>query len=189
MDGDGTCAIVAPVGTDDPLRLRSLTTADAAALHRIYGHDETARFLSFVAKSRSEVEDVLRVVETDHATRPRTVHHYAAELDGDVVGVGRLGQGKDWIGHPAPDHVTLGFALRHDRTGRGLGRLLVAALEERAWAIEDADVLWGAVDPDNHASARVLLARGFEHVATTDHQVRHGVRRPSDVYVTRRPSS
>jgi hypothetical protein len=117
---DGTCAVVTPVGTDDPLRLRPLTTADAAALHRIHGDDETARFLSFPAKSRSEVDDALRVVETDHATRPRTVHHYAVELDGDVVGVGRLGRGGPARSSgPRPRDPRVRPAPRPDRAGSG----------------------------------------------------------------------
>jgi RimJ/RimL family protein N-acetyltransferase len=80
--------------------------------------------------------------------------------DGDVVGWADAFPVSEW---PTLAHVGgLGIGVRADWRGRGLGRRLLEACIERAWAAGLARIELAA-RADNHAAIRLYEAAGFRH--------------------------
>jgi RimJ/RimL family protein N-acetyltransferase len=153
-------------GTRGRLRLRELGVGDVGALHRVYGDADATRFLSFEPRSREDVERIVARIVTDALATPRLEYALGVECTGDrtMIGVARLAVGDHKSGQ-------VGFALRPDQWGRGLGTEAVGALLELAFGRLHLHRVWGARSPDNLASARLMTALGMAEEGRIRHHV------------------
>jgi ribosomal-protein-alanine N-acetyltransferase len=148
------------------VRLRELGIGDVDALHGVYGDAEATRFLSFEPRSREDVERIVERIVAGALATPRLEYALAVETTADraMIGVARLAVGEHRSGQ-------VGFALRPDHWGRGLGTEAVGALLELAFGRLRLHRVWGARSPDNVASARLMTALGMAEEGRIRHHV------------------
>lgn len=96
------------------------------------------------------------------ARRARGFPVLVAETGDGVQGYASYGPFRDWDGYAATVEHSLYIDAR--ARGRGLGRLLMAALIERARAA-GLHAMIGGIDADNAVSIRLHRALGFAEVA------------------------
>jgi L-amino acid N-acyltransferase len=90
----------------------------------------------------------------------------AFEADGTLAGFASYGAFRAW---PAYKYsVEHSVYIRPDRRGRGLGKLLLAAIVEAARQ-RDFHMLVGGIDSANAASIRLHVSLGFTHCASIKH--------------------
>lgn len=115
--------------------------------------------MSFEPRTRDHVENTIANVVEMAAHKPRTDYSPAAMHPGDeLVAFARLAVD---VGHPLKNSAQIGFALRADQWGRGLGAEMVGLLLRLG--VEQLGVyrIWGARSPHNTASARVMTKAGM----------------------------
>ncbi|MFC3996536.1 GNAT family N-acetyltransferase [Nocardiopsis sediminis] len=138
------------------LRLRELRPADVTGLLAVYGDEAATRHLSFEPRTFDQCEAIIRSAAADATVKPRTVYMQAvADTTDDLVGAARLGIDE------RPHSGQIGFALRPEVWGRGLGAELVGLLLTFGFAELELNRLWGARSPDNVASKRVMERAGM----------------------------
>jgi L-amino acid N-acyltransferase len=86
----------------------------------------------------------------------------AAVEDGSVLGYSTFGDFRAWHGYRHT--VEHSIYVRADRRRTGIGRILLAALIERATASR-AHAMVGAIEALNHASLALHAGQGFKEVA------------------------
>jgi phosphinothricin acetyltransferase len=87
----------------------------------------------------------------------------ACDGDGALLGFASYGTFRAW---PAFKYsVEHSVYVREDQRGKGLGKILLAGLVERATAAQ-LHVMVGAIDADNSASIALHLGMGFAHVGS-----------------------
>ncbi|MDI5966783.1 GNAT family protein [Streptomyces sp. SL13] len=149
-----------PVDIAGPrLQLREFTDEDAAAVLAIYGDAEATRHLSFAPRTPRQVEEIVARSIASAAARPRSEYAVAVTRAGaaaDVVGFARLA-----LDPHQQRAATIGFALRPDTWGAGLGTETVHLLCALAFDELGLHRLWAARAPLNTASARTLLRAGM----------------------------
>jgi [ribosomal protein S5]-alanine N-acetyltransferase len=152
------------------LRLREFTDKDVEAVFAVYGDAEATRHLSFEPRSREQVEAIVARSIVSATERPRTEYAVAvaraAADGGDVVGFARLA-----LDPHAQRAATIGFALRPDAWGAGLGTETVHLLCALAFDHLDLHRVWAARAPRNTASAHTLRRAGL----TEEGRIRHHV--------------
>lgn len=137
------------------LSLRELSQSDTDALYKVYGDATTVEHLSFTPRTLGQCAVVIDSAMKDAEAEPRTVYMLAVVHDGEFVGAARLA--KD----DRPHAAQIGFALRHDLWGRGLGTELVGLLLRLGFGELRLARIWGARSPDNPASAAVMNRVGM----------------------------
>lgn len=146
--------------TTSRLVLRELIAEDGPALLRLLRDADWRRFVS----DRGEVD--LAYAEAYIERGPRAGYQadgfslWAVDLLADGSFLGICGLIRREPGGP----VDLGFALLPEARGRGYAREAAGACLDHARRILGLTELLGFVDPANHASIRLLLTLGFEHV-------------------------
>lgn len=84
-----SAAVTLPTLTVGVVRLREFTIGDTDALHRVYGDPVATRHLSFDARSREQVAEVLAGIIARRQADPRTEYALAVErLPGALGGAG-----------------------------------------------------------------------------------------------------
>ncbi|SKA39005.1 Protein N-acetyltransferase, RimJ/RimL family [Marinactinospora thermotolerans DSM 45154] len=141
--------------TGDGLVLREFSRADLGGLHGVYGDEKTVTHLSFSARSKDGCLTIIDRAMEDAKADPRRVYLLAVTRGDRVVGVARLAR------EEYPHSASLGFALRADHWGRGLGTELVSLLLKFGFRDLGLYRLWGARAPENMASARVMERVGM----------------------------
>ncbi|GAA4887621.1 GNAT family N-acetyltransferase [Streptomonospora salina] len=138
------------------IRLRELAEGDAPGLERVYGDRDVTRHLTFPPRSPEQCADVVGSAMSHAAAEPRTIYLLAA-VDGTdtLIGVGRLGIDE----HPHSGQI--GFVLRADTRGRGVGGELVRLLLRLGFEELGLSRIWGARSPENAASQRVMAGAGM----------------------------
>ncbi|MDN3360132.1 GNAT family protein [Actinomadura sp. DC4] len=163
------------------LVLRELAEDDVDALHAIYGDPEVTTHLSFgEPRDRDQVAEILRRSIASATTDPRSEYALGIALSetGQLIGFARLAT--DPHQHLG---ATIGFALRQDQWGQGLGTESVQALMGLAFDKLGLHRLWAARAPLNTASHRTLIAAGMQEEGRIREHVRvRGVWRDSIVY-------
>jgi L-amino acid N-acyltransferase YncA len=139
------------------VRIRLATVVDLPAINDIYNY--------YVAHSTCTYQEELEPLAGREAwfvkhgpEHPATV---AVDPGGTVVGWGSLSPF-----HPRSAYrftVENSIYLRHDIRGRGVGRLMLADLIDRARAIGHHAIIAG-IDADQTASIGLHRRLGFEHV-------------------------
>lgn len=142
----------------DRLRLRRLHVSDAPALFEMLSHKEVARFTARKPLQRvGDAVDLLRNVGLDYATR-RAVRWAVCSLDDDRL-IGTVGL-HDWERYHR--HIAIGFDLRHEHWGKGLGSEMVTAVCAYAFDHLGVQRIEAHVMKGNRPSQRLLESIGFE---------------------------
>jgi [ribosomal protein S5]-alanine N-acetyltransferase len=160
------------------VRLREFTPDDADSLYKVYSDPDTTRHLSFEPKSREEAVSIVAAAMKAASVVPRTEYMLAVEgvSAGEMIGVGRLALGEHQSGQ-------IGFALRSDLWGLGMGKEIVRALQKLGFDYLDLHRIWGARSPVNFASARTMLGVGMiEEGTIRGHLFTRGAWRDSVVH-------
>jgi len=166
--------------TSARLQLSEMTTGDAIPVQAVYGSPAVTEHLSFEARSPEQITALVTGWTASARQNPRTEYALAVrEADhGPLIGVLRLAT------DPHQQRAaTVGFALRPDAWGQGLGtETLRLGL---ALAFEDLELhrVWAARAPLNTASDKTLLAAGFQREGVIrEHVHTRGAWRDSVVY-------
>ncbi len=139
----------------DRLLLRPLTLSDAEAFFRYRSLPEVCRFQSFQPKTRSEIEAFLRENESTPPNTPGSWRQLAICLrDGTLIGDVGLHTLDEW-------QLELGYTLAPEHQGKGYATEAVAAVLRQAFAVWNKHRVTASVDPENHASIRLLERLGF----------------------------
>jgi len=150
-----------PVSITGPrVALREFTHDDVNAVLAIYGDPVVTEHLSFEPRNRDQVTATLESVITAAKQDNRTEYSLAAVSteSGEVIGFARLAIDTQ---HPGQSSGQLGFALRADRWGQGLGAETVRLLLRLGFEQLGLHRLWGARSPDNAVSAQVMTKLGM----------------------------
>jgi RimJ/RimL family protein N-acetyltransferase len=161
-----SAGVTLPTLTAEAVRLREFTVGDIDALHRVYGDPAATRHLSFEPRTRDQVAEVIAGIVERRATVPRVEFALAVErLDRpDMIGMARLALSDN-------SSAQIGFALRPDQWGRGLGRQTVRLLLDLGFAHLGLHRVWGARAPDNEASRRLMVSMGMVEEGRIRHHV------------------
>jgi phosphinothricin acetyltransferase len=139
------------------VQVRDARPEDAAAIARIYNQGIEDRVATLETQLRTPEERAAWMA----ARGPRHPVLVAVDDAGEVVGWGSLNQ---FNPRAAYDHVAdFSVYVAREHRGRGVGRLLVQALEERARAIGFHKMVLAAF-PYNEAGMRLYERRGFRTV-------------------------
>ena len=137
------------------LLLRPLSLADADAFFRYRSLPEVCRFQSFQPKTLSEIEAFLRENESTPPNSSGTWRQLAICLrDGMQIGDVGLHTLDGW-------QLELGYTLAPEHQGKGYATAAVAAVLRQAFAVWNKHRVTASVDPENHASIRLLERLGF----------------------------
>jgi RimJ/RimL family protein N-acetyltransferase len=131
------------------LRLRRARGEDAEPLHAILGDPIAMRYWS--TPPHQDLDETRAWLANMIAAPNDRSDDFIVEHRGRVIGKAGC-----WR---LPE---IGFILRRDHWGQGLGREAVGAVVERAFAVHDIPALEADVDPRNEASLRLLQRLGFE---------------------------
>lgn len=149
-----------PVSITSPrLALREFRDDDVDALLAIYGDPKVAEHMSFEPRTREQVAGTIAHVTAAARQDPRVEYSLAGVLPGDeLVAFARLAVDTQ---HPGQSSGQLGFALRADQWGQGLGGEVVRLLLRLGFGELGLYRLWGARSPKNDRSARVMARAGM----------------------------
>jgi ribosomal-protein-alanine N-acetyltransferase len=139
------------------VKLRPFAPDDAEEVYRLYADKDAVRY--GYSPKMDDLADALKVIETTlELARSRTLFHWGvADLEHDrIVGHATL---LGW----APQHrrAELGYSVRKDLWGKGLGTDAAATLVGYAFEHLGLRRLEADVDPRNVSSLRVLEKLGF----------------------------
>ena len=139
------------------LRLRAFAARDVAEVYRLYADREAVRF--GYAPPMRNLDDAMRVIEeTIELARNRTVFHFGvADREHDLV----VGHATLFRWEREQRRAEIGYSIRRDRWGSGLGTEAAAALIAIAFARLDLRRIEADADPRNVGSIRVLEKLGF----------------------------
>ncbi|MEU4229640.1 GNAT family protein [Nonomuraea sp. NPDC026600] len=141
------------------LSIREFTPADVDALLAIYGDPQVAEHMSFDPRTRDQVENSIAGVMAAARAEPRMDYSLAAVLPSDdLVAFARIAID---VGHPLQSSAQIGFALRADRWGEGLGAEVVQLLLRLGFDELGVHRIWGARSRLNEVSARVMTKLGM----------------------------
>jgi ribosomal-protein-alanine N-acetyltransferase len=160
------------------LALRDFQDGDLDASMAIVGDPEVTVFLSFDTRNRDEQAERLKADIERAKAQPRPDYYLAAvEKDtGVMVGFARLGLDRPRTGE-------LGYAIRHDRWGRGYATEAAATILDFGFSTLGLHRVQAACGPDNVASQRLLVRLGFSYEGRMrDHVFTNGAWRDSLLY-------
>jgi RimJ/RimL family protein N-acetyltransferase len=164
------------------ITLREFTEDDVDAVLVVYGDPIVTEHLSFEPRTRDQVAKTIETVTTAACAEPRTEYSLAAALadTGETVGFARLAVDAQ---HPGQSSGQLGFTLRADTWGQGLGAETVTLLLRLGFEDLGLHRLWGARSPDNVVSDRLMRKLGMiEEGRIRHHLWVHGAWRDSVVH-------
>jgi ribosomal-protein-alanine N-acetyltransferase len=144
----------------DRVDLREFSPDDADSVLAIYGDPTATRHLSFEPRTREQVEATIAAVTKAAKAEPRTEYSLAAALTstGEVIGFARLAIDTQ---HAGQNSAQIGFALRPDVWGQGLGIETVRFLLTLAFDQLGLHRIWGARAPDNTVSDHLMRKLGM----------------------------
>ena len=138
------------------VHVRSATVEDAPAVLEIYNHEVLTSTVTFDLVPRTLAEQESWITDRSGAHVVLVV-----EDDGEVVGFGALSQYRERAGYATT--VEDSVYVHEDHRGKGVGRLLLAELVERATA-HGFHALMAKVVGDHQASINLHAAAGFDVV-------------------------
>jgi L-amino acid N-acyltransferase YncA len=142
----------------DPLLIRPAAAADLAAIAAIYGY----HVLHGTASFETEPPTLEEIARRHAAVMGHGLPYLAAEAAGEVVGFAYAGPYR-----PRPAYrftVEDSVYIRHDCTGKGIGRTLLNAVLQSCEQAGSKQMIAIIGDSENAASIRLHQTAGFEHV-------------------------
>ncbi|MCH7788957.1 MAG: GNAT family N-acetyltransferase [Acidobacteria bacterium] len=142
------------------IALRELTRRDASAVHQWTGDSEAVSMIPLGPTRFSETRSYLRQIEREAGARDRRVYTLGViELDTEDL-VGSVGLTIDSAVHRRAE---IGYIIRRDRWGSGLGTETARAGLEIAFDRLELHRVWAVCDTSNTVSAHVLRNVGMHH--------------------------
>jgi RimJ/RimL family protein N-acetyltransferase len=134
------------------VRVRSMQPADAEALVRFHESlaAETTRMRFFTVHPHLTASETTRFTTVDHADREA----FVAEVDGEIIGVGRFERGED------RDEGEVAFVVADAWQGRGVAPMLLALLVHHARALGLRRLVAQTLT-DNHPMLKVFSRSGL----------------------------
>jgi ribosomal-protein-alanine N-acetyltransferase len=146
----------------DRLALRRLNVSDAPDLFEMLGQADVARFTARKPLQRvGDAVDLLRGVGLDYATR-RAIR-WAVCIESEEKLVGTVGL-HDWDRYHR--HIAIGFDVRRDQWGKGIGSEMVTAVCAYAFDHLGVQRIEAHVMKGNRSSQKLLEGIGFEPEGT-----------------------
>lgn len=154
----------------DRLRLRKPTLADAGPLALIYGHPDTARYISYpvaggIAKMQEKLTQDLESSKRGEGFRWLICERGHEEPQGSV-GLFHWSQ--------ADRRAEVGYVLAVSQWGRGVMKELMPTLLRFGFEEMKLHRIEARVDPENTASVRVLTRAGFQPEGVLRHNIADG---------------
>ncbi|PRY00027.1 GNAT family N-acetyltransferase [Allonocardiopsis opalescens] len=147
-----------PIAVDqERLSLRELVPDDAAALMAVYGDPRTTAHLAMEPHDHGQCVRLIESAAERAVEQPRTDYllGIVSRDTGDLVGSARLRVDEH------PHSAQIGFALRPDQWGRGMGAETVRLLLHFGFGVLKLHRVWGVRAPEDTASQLVMLAGGM----------------------------
>jgi ribosomal-protein-alanine N-acetyltransferase len=161
--------------------LRELRESDAESLAQVFGDPEVVRYL-WIPVQTLDSERAFVMTAADEARRVLRREYHLAITTGardEVVGSCHLG-----VESVERRSAILGYGIRRDLWGRGIGTEVVRLLVRFGFETLHLHRIWATHHPDNPASGRVLAKAGFVPGGRTRDDLRvEGEWRDSLVYV------
>lgn len=141
------------------LRLRPARAEDLPFLRRLYSESRAAELAAVPWPEAAK----RAFLDSQFALQHR--HYLAHYADADFLLLEQAGKpvGRLYVHPQVPDHLIVDISLLRQHRGRGIGRSLIAAVQERA-ALEGCGVTLH-VSQYNEAAWRLYRRLGFEDVA------------------------
>lgn len=148
------------------IALREYHADDVAAVLRCAADPEVTRYLPWGPEGAQEVEAFLARCASEASTEPRRQYEVAAVLKstGELIGGGRIG-----VLSPEHRQGDIGYMLRRDQWGQGLGREVAGLLLGYGFAKLGLHRIEATCDPGNVASRRVLEKAGMRYEGLRRH--------------------
>ncbi|MFF3671604.1 GNAT family N-acetyltransferase [Microtetraspora malaysiensis] len=144
--------------SSEVVSLREFTADDVDGVLAIYGDPQVTRHLSFEPRNREEVTATLASVTKAAQAEPRTEYSLAAVAAGELTAFARLAIDTQ---HSGQNSGQIGFALRADQWGQGLGTCVVELLLRLGFKELGLHRIWAARSPDNLVSSCLLSKMGM----------------------------
>ena len=125
---------------------------------RIYGYEPT-----FLAERQGTAESAMKAIQDMDFTRDRQCILGIYEMDKPETLIG-LAEFYDY--KPSGKVISIGYRLRPEYWGRGIGSRCVSALVEFIKDNTEVELITAHVIPENKASSRCLVKNGFEYLIT-----------------------
>lgn len=141
---------------------------DAEAAFRIYSDPEVIRYLGrspTVTATIEEQRERLQKIVDSMALRGDNTGVWAVCFDGEPVGSALYKELPDGEGKLTGDYE-IGWHLRRDMWGKGLGTEIAMTMLERA--LMDVDRVLAIAYPENLASLRIMEKIGMKPIGLTD---------------------
>jgi RimJ/RimL family protein N-acetyltransferase len=150
-------ALGLPTLEAERLRLRALSERDVAEVYELYADREAVRF--GYAPPMESLADAGRLIDqTLELARERTLFHFGvADRERDRI----IGHATLFRWDREQRRAELGYSIRRDLWGRGLGTEAVSTLIAFAFETLGLRRIEADADPRNTASIRVLEKLGF----------------------------
>lgn len=139
--------------------VREYRAQDLESVLRYAGDADVTRYLVWGPEGPEETAAFLARVAQDAHSDPREQYELAVvnRASGDLIGAARIG----WLSRPhrAGD---IGYVLRRDQWGRGIGSEVAAILLQFGFETLGLHRIEATCDPQNIASRRVLEKAGMK---------------------------
>lgn len=143
------------------LRIMPLRIEHVDDMYELYSDPVANKYFDSIAMSLDEVRDMVRA---RLAEAPDGMGHCVFELDGEIVGLGKLRPSESLPGR-VPE---IGWRLRRDHWGRGLATEGARCLLDHAFGDLRVASVWAIVHPDNQPSIRLAKRLGFRDADPAD---------------------
>lgn len=125
---------------------------------------EVMRYITGRAETRAETRSMIDRVKERWERWGYSWWTLIERSSGEVVGAGCIQNLRREGTEPDPEcPLEIGWRLRRDKWGRGFASEAARAMAEYAFTRLRADVLYAVCDPDNGASARVMVKLGMRY--------------------------
>ena len=162
----------------DRLTLREFTRDDFNTVHYYASDPEVVKYMTWGPNTRDETRRFIEKNIQSQIVKPRTSYDLAITFDDDLIG------GCGLIIHSLSDgRAELGYCIRRDDWGKGIGTMVAATLIEFGFKELGLHRIEAKCDPENHASYRIMEKNGMQREGVLREEKNiHGERRDSYIY-------
>ena len=160
------------------ITLREFQKDDFDAVHSYASDPEVVKFMSWGPNTAVETRRFIQRTIQSQIIKPRTSYDLSIVFDGQLVGGCSL-----TIYSLMDRRAEMGYCIRRDHWGRGIGTKVAAMLIEFGFKDLDLHRIEAKCDPENHASYRIMEKNGMhrEGILREEKDI-HGEWRDSYIY-------